>query len=112
MLTFLHQFSRASRAYGEIFIPVVLVRWFTPYVTAQCPAKKLIRKRQVAELFGVSKHTIERWLQDGKLPEPERTVLGTRWDYDELVSRTRLKFSINGARAEPTGAKTINPPEV
>ena len=77
---------------AKSFIPVVLVRWFTPYVTAQCPAKKLIRKRQVAELFGVSKHTIERWLQDGKLPEPERTVLGTRWDYDELVSRTRLKI--------------------
>jgi predicted DNA-binding transcriptional regulator AlpA len=81
---------------AKSFIPVVFVRWFTPYVTAQSPAKKLIGKREVAELFGVSKHTVERWLQDGKLPEPERTVLWTRWDYDELVSRTRLKFSVKG----------------
>jgi hypothetical protein len=53
--------------------------------------KKLISKRRVAELFSVSTHTIDCWLQDGKLPQPERTVLGARWDYEELVARTRLK---------------------
>jgi predicted DNA-binding transcriptional regulator AlpA len=73
------------------FIPAVLLRWFTLYVTAQNRDKKLISKRQVAELFGVSTQTIDCWLQDGKLPEPERTVLPARWDYEELVARTRLK---------------------
>ena len=53
--------------------------------------KKLISKRQVAELFGVSTHTIDCWLHDGKLPEPERTVLWTRWDCEKLIARTRLK---------------------
>ena len=64
------------------FIPTVLLRWFTPYVSAQNRDKKLISKRQIAELFGVSTHTIDCWLHDGKLPEPERTVLWARWDYE------------------------------
>lgn len=73
------------------FIPSVILRWFTPYVSAQNRDKKLISKRQVAELFGVSTHTIDCWLHDGKLPEPERTVLRARWDYEKLVTRTMLK---------------------
>jgi predicted DNA-binding transcriptional regulator AlpA len=38
--------------------------------------KKLISKRRVAELFGVSMHTIDCWLHDGKLPEPKKTFPG------------------------------------
>jgi hypothetical protein len=56
------------------FIPAVLLGWLTPYVTAQDRNKKLISKRQAAGLFDVSTHIIDCWLQDGKLPEPERTV--------------------------------------
>jgi len=62
-----------------------------PYVSAKTQAKKLISKRQVAELFGVSMHTIDCWLHDGKLPKPKRTFPRQKWDHKELVVRTRLK---------------------
>jgi len=66
-----------------------------PYGTAKNRDKKFISKRQVAELFGVSTHTIDCWLHDGKLPEPERTVLWTRWDCEKLIGRTRLKSRLD-----------------
>jgi predicted DNA-binding transcriptional regulator AlpA len=66
------------------FIPIVLSR----------REKKLISKRQVAQLFGVSMHTIDHWLHDGKLPEPQRTFPWQKWDYEELVARTRLKSRV------------------
>jgi len=56
--------------------------------------KKLISKRQVAQLFNVSMHTVDRWLHDGKLPEPQRTFPRQKWDYKELVARTSLKVGL------------------
>jgi predicted DNA-binding transcriptional regulator AlpA len=89
------------------FIPTVLFRCFTSYGSAQNRDKKLISKRQVAELFNVSTRTIDRWLRDGKLPDPERTFLFTRWNYEELVARTRLKSRLhrtikNGQHPRPS----------
>jgi predicted DNA-binding transcriptional regulator AlpA len=91
----LRQSTKGVALIPKSFILTVLLPWFTPYVSAQKRDKKLITKRQVAELFGVSTHTIDRWLHDGKLPEPERTVLWARWDYEELVARTRLKSRLH-----------------
>ena len=68
---------------------------FTSYVPAKTRDKKLINKRQVARLFGVSMHTIDCWLHDGKLPEAKRTFPRQKWDYEELVVRTRLKVSLH-----------------
>jgi excisionase family DNA binding protein len=52
---------------------------------------KFINKRQVAQLFGVSKSTIERWLQDGKLPKPKRRFGWARWHYEELAALLKSK---------------------
>jgi predicted DNA-binding transcriptional regulator AlpA len=88
----LRQNAKGVARVPKSFIPTGLLPWSAPYVSAQKRHKKLISKRQVAELFGVSTHTIDCWLHDGKLPEPKRTVLwAARWDYEELVARTRLK---------------------
>jgi len=67
---------------------------FTSYVGADNHDKKLISKRQVAQLFSVSMHTIDCWLHDGKLPEPKRTFPRQKWDYKELVARSRLSEKI------------------
>jgi predicted DNA-binding transcriptional regulator AlpA len=91
----LKQSAKGVTLIQKSFIPTVLLPCFTPYVFAQNRDKKLISKRQVAELFGVSTHTIDCWLHDGKLPEPERIVLRARWDYEELVARTRLKSKLH-----------------
>jgi hypothetical protein len=57
--------------------------------------KKLISKRQVAEHFRVSMHTIDCWLHDGKLPEPKKTFPRQKWDYNELIARYRPKFRLH-----------------
>jgi predicted DNA-binding transcriptional regulator AlpA len=53
-------------------------------------AAKLISKKEVRRLFGVSNSTIDRWLRDGKLPKPKRRFGLARWEYEELI--TLLKF--------------------
>ena len=87
------QDANGAACVREPFIPTVLSRPVTSYVSAKTQAKRLIGKRQVAQLFGVSMHTIDCWLHDGKLPEPKRTFPRKKWDYEELVVRTRLKVS-------------------
>jgi excisionase family DNA binding protein len=63
--------------------------------TITCPmSPKLLNKRQVAQLFGVSKSTIERWLQDGKLPKPKRRFGWARWRYEELEPLLKSKTKI------------------
>jgi predicted DNA-binding transcriptional regulator AlpA len=57
--------------------------------------KKLISKRQVAQLFNVSMHTIDCWVHDGKLPAPKRTFPRQKWDHKELVARTGLKLRLH-----------------
>jgi excisionase family DNA binding protein len=52
---------------------------------------KLINKREVARLFGVSKSTIDRWLLAGKLPKPTKRFGSRRWDYDELAALLKSK---------------------
>jgi predicted DNA-binding transcriptional regulator AlpA len=54
-------------------------------------ARKLINKKEVQRLFGVSKSTIDRWLRDGKLPKPQRRFGFARWDYEELIARLKVK---------------------
>ena len=56
--------------------------------------RKFIGKRQVARLFGVSESTIDRWLQDGKLPKPEGRFGLQKWDYGELVTLLKRKPKI------------------
>jgi predicted DNA-binding transcriptional regulator AlpA len=53
--------------------------------------RKLINKRQVAEIFAVSPSTIERWLEAGKLPRPKKFFGLRRWDSDEVTAT--LKFT-------------------
>jgi predicted DNA-binding transcriptional regulator AlpA len=53
------------------------------------PASKtsrLITKREVAQLFGVSTHTIDIWLNNGKLPKGTRTFFLRRWDYEQIAA--------------------------
>jgi len=56
--------------------------------------RKFIGKRQVARLFGVSESTIDRWLQDGKLPKPDGRFGLQKWDYGELVTLLKRKPKI------------------
>jgi predicted DNA-binding transcriptional regulator AlpA len=56
--------------------------------------RKLINKRQVAQLFGVRESTIDRWLLDGKLPKPRRRFGFRRWDYNELLSLLKRQSKI------------------
>jgi predicted DNA-binding transcriptional regulator AlpA len=55
--------------------------------------RKLINNRQVAEIFAVSQSTIDRWLEDGKVPKPKRFLGMRRWNSDEVTARLKFKRS-------------------
>jgi excisionase family DNA binding protein len=46
--------------------------------------RKLLNIDQVAQLFGVSRRTIEGWIRDGKLPKPVRRFGIRKWDGEQL----------------------------
>ncbi|HET9884009.1 MAG TPA: helix-turn-helix domain-containing protein, partial [Candidatus Binatia bacterium] len=48
------------------------------------PMRKLLNVDQVAQLFGVSKRTIEGWIRDGKLPKPTRRFGIRKWNSEQL----------------------------
>ena len=53
-----------------------------------------LNKDQVRQLFGgVSKGTIDRWVNDGKLPKPTTKFLMQRWNYEELIHVLKVKRS-------------------
>jgi predicted DNA-binding transcriptional regulator AlpA len=53
-----------------------------------------INKKQVGQIFGgVSKSTIDRWVQTGELPRPTKRFLMPRWNYEELMNWLRTKRS-------------------
>jgi predicted DNA-binding transcriptional regulator AlpA len=70
--------------------------WLVWVIFARPMSPKLLNKRQVAQLFGVSKSTIERWLQDAKLPKPRRRFGWARWYYAELepLLKSKTKFNV------------------
>jgi predicted site-specific integrase-resolvase len=45
---------------------------------------KLLNKRDLSELFGVTCRTIERWRLDGKIPEPYKKWGSPRWKAEEI----------------------------
>src|SRR5262245_20739645 len=93
---------------SSVSIPTLLSRR-SSYVSAKTRRdNKLINKRQVAQLFGVSMHTIDCWLHDGKLPKPKRTFPRQKWNYKELVVRTRLSQKIGSYSQKEIELKKIN----
>lgn len=55
------------------------------YTYKKLQKRRFINKSQVAQLFGVKKNIVDRWLLDGKLPKPRRRFGFRRWDYNELL---------------------------
>ena len=60
--------------------------------------RKLISIDQVAQLFGVSKQTIEGWLKADKLPKPTRRFGIRKWDSEQL--ETLRKSGRNSQQSE------------
>jgi predicted DNA-binding transcriptional regulator AlpA len=46
--------------------------------------KTFLRKRAVAERYGVNKRTVDRWSEDGRLPRPIYRGIVPLWDLSEL----------------------------
>jgi excisionase family DNA binding protein len=45
----------------------------------------LLSARDVAELCGVTRRTVWRWVREGRLPEPRRITASTvRWPADQV----------------------------
>ena len=61
--------------------------------------------REVAEIVGISRSTLERWLAEGKVPMPKKILVGTRvsriWTSRaiERVEQYKAKFYGKGRGA-------------
>jgi excisionase family DNA binding protein len=86
---FVTQGSRDPAVLGALLLGLVLVLYGNRIYKRRM--RKLINKRQVAELFGVSESTIERWMEDGKLPRPKTRLGSPKWDYGDLAGRRKFK---------------------
>jgi excisionase family DNA binding protein len=75
---------------GMLPMMVRMFRWFRP--TAK--RSKFMTKGEVAEFFGVSKSTIDRWLRDGKLPRAKRRFGLKRWEYERIAPLRKSKPGI------------------
>jgi predicted DNA-binding transcriptional regulator AlpA len=71
-------------------------------------SKRFLKKRQVAERYGISERETDRRVRDGRLPAPYYHSRFPRWDEDELdacdrvASRERPVPSARKAAADPT----------
>lgn len=84
---------RDPAVFGALLLGLVLILCGNRIYKARI--RELINKRQVAELFGVSQSTIERWIEDGKLPKPKTRLGSPKWDYDDLAGRLKFKSKHN-----------------
>jgi predicted DNA-binding transcriptional regulator AlpA len=55
--------------------------------------KQFLRKKQLAERYQCTTRTIDRWVDDGKLPQPIRIGDVPMWDLGEVekVERAAMK---------------------
>jgi predicted DNA-binding transcriptional regulator AlpA len=56
--------------------------------------KTFLRKRAVAERYGVNKRTVDRWAEDGRLPRPIYRGIMPLWDLSELDSQDHAAAAI------------------
>jgi hypothetical protein len=71
--------------------------------------KTFLRKRAVADRYGVNKRTVDRWAEDGRLPPPIYRGIVPLWDLSELDSQDHAAAAIARASRKPvteTSAET------
>ena len=88
---------------------VVRDYWTSIFKLKQSRQTRFITKTEVAILFGVSKQTIDRWVKDGKLPQPRRSAFSARWPYDELVPLVKFKSSKTKSVCESSDQSDVTP---
>ena len=89
------QGSRDPAVLGALLLGLVLILYGNRIYKRRM--RKLINKRQVAQLFGVSESTIELWMEDGKLPKPKTRLGPPKWDYGDLAGRRKFKSEYDKA---------------
>lgn len=88
---------------------VVRGYWVSIFRPEQTGQTRLVNKREVAILFGVSKQTIDRWVNDGKLPQPRRSAFSAGWHYEELVPLVKFKSNKAKSVAESSDQSDFTP---
>jgi hypothetical protein len=57
-------------------------------------SKTFLRKRAVAERYGVNVRTVDRWSEDGRLPPPIYRGIVPLWDQAELDAQDHAAAAI------------------
>jgi predicted DNA-binding transcriptional regulator AlpA len=68
-------------------------------------AKKFLRKRAVAERYGFNIRTVERMIEDGRLPRPVYRGRYPLWDEDELNASDRAAAIASRPKRDATTGK-------
>jgi hypothetical protein len=56
--------------------------------------KTFLRKRAVADRYGVNRRTVDRWAEDGRLPPPIYRGIIPLWDQAELDSQDHAAAAV------------------
>jgi predicted DNA-binding transcriptional regulator AlpA len=57
-------------------------------------SKIFLRRRVVAERYGITTRSVDRWARDGRLPAPIRRGKTVLWDRDELDAQDHAAAAI------------------
>jgi predicted DNA-binding transcriptional regulator AlpA len=67
-------------------------------------SKTFLRKRAVAERYGVNVRTVDRWAEDGRLPPPIYRGIVPLWDQTELDTQDHAAAAAARASGKLTAA--------
>lgn len=60
--------------------------------------KRLLSRREVAAIFGVSPHTVYRWAREGRLPTLMTLGGRRRYPAEEILRLAQLQEAADGTR--------------
>ena len=62
---------------------------------------RLINKREIARLFGVSVETVDLWLASGKLPKAKKRLWRRKWEHDKIAALRKSVSSLDPSCGKP-----------
>jgi hypothetical protein len=72
-------------------------------------SKTFLRKRAVADRYGVNKRTVDRWAEDGRLPPPIYRGIIPLWDQAELDAQDYAAAAAVRRASKPVSTANTKP---
>jgi predicted DNA-binding transcriptional regulator AlpA len=89
---------------GLLSVALKPFSWLSP----ESKKSRMITKREVAQLFGVSTYTIDLWLNNGKLPKATKIFFLRRWEYEQIAALRKSRRASAQYSWRPTRFGTVD----